>query len=73
MKLWIVVNHDRREYTVYPIDNESIARDKIASEQQKGRNITYSVSDSTDIDVATREAERLHENYHNVKRALAPD
>lgn len=73
MKFCIVVNNDKGEYSVYPIENESRARDVIASEQQKGRKITYSIVDATDMDAATREAETLNENYHNVENALKPD
>ncbi len=73
MKFWIVVNHDRGEYSVYPVENESTARNAIASEQQEGRNITFSICDATDRDAATREAETFNENYHNVENTLKTD
>jgi hypothetical protein len=73
MKFWIVVNHDRGEYSVCPVEIESTARNAITSEQENGRKITYSISAATDRDAATREAETLHENYHNVENALKPD
>jgi hypothetical protein len=73
MKFWIVANHDRGEYSLCPVGNEISARNVIASEQQKGRNVSYSISDATDRDAATREAETLYENYHNVENALRPD
>jgi hypothetical protein len=73
MKWWIVVNHDKGEYSLYPIENESTALNAITSEQKKGRNITYSISDASDRDAATQEAETLNENYHNVANTLQSD
>lgn len=73
MKFWIVVDHDSGEYSVHKVTIESTALNAIASEKEKGRNITYSTSDATDMDAAAREAETLNANYHYVKDVLNPN
>jgi hypothetical protein len=73
MEFCIVFNHDRGTYSIHQIENGSSARAAIASEKEKGRKITSSFFDATDMDAATRKAETENVNYHNVGNALEPD
>jgi hypothetical protein len=70
MTFTIIINDDRGEYSVYEIVDESRASDAI-EKQKNGRKITFKTCDVTDIDAATREAERIKPNYHDVNDALA--
>jgi hypothetical protein len=69
-RFMVVVNHNRGEYSIHEIPNEESARSAVEVEKGKGRNITFSVFDSVDMNAARQRAESENENYHHVLNPL---
>jgi hypothetical protein len=69
-KFFILINHDRGEYSVVEVQNTISALDAIAVQKQKGRHIEYIEIEAVNMEAAKRISERQNENYHCVDDCL---
>jgi hypothetical protein len=62
-KFGIVFNHDKKEYSVYPIDNESSALENIKSYQKVAR-VDLTIWRVADMEEALQAARKMNEPRH---------